>query len=41
MAELTSDRTGALVFPSSRTLPAGRVVRAAGAVRSPAATPTA
>ena len=31
MAELTSDRTGSLVFPSSRTLPAGRVVRAAAA----------
>ena len=30
MAELTSDRTGSLVFPSSRTLPAGRVVRTAG-----------
>ena len=30
MAELTSDRTGSLVFPSSRTLPAGRLVRPAG-----------
>ena len=33
MAELTSDRTGSLVFPSSRTLPAGRVVRAGRGAR--------